>query len=197
MKLLAVLPLIDGEVFESGVILDRMNLTIQCCWTEGITVMKPSMARKPSARQPDGSILISEIATVAIMIRRSQAKFESWCANRSGSSKGRWLLGFTPAGIFSRAGLWPRPRPHLSNNHLRVLNESDTMSAARAAWAPVLPSSHMTTRGRGSRKAPKRLQHGQICGSRVGKSSWSSHGSGSLGGTHGGRCSRGGCSQGL
>ena len=60
--------------------------------------MKPSMARKHSARQPDGSILISEIATVAIMIRRSRAKFKSWCANGSGSSKGRGLLGIHSSG---------------------------------------------------------------------------------------------------
>lgn len=48
---MAMLPIKDGEVFEteSSVMLDRMNVTIQCCWTAGIIVMKPNTARKTSA----------------------------------------------------------------------------------------------------------------------------------------------------
>ena len=40
------------------------------------------------------------------------------------------------------------------NDHFQVLKESDTMSAAKAAWAPVLPSSRTLARGRGPRKDP-------------------------------------------
>ena len=79
LKALAVLPLIDREVLESSILLDRMNLTIQCCWTAGITVMKPSVISNHSARHLDGSILNSEITSVATMIKRAQIKYENWC----------------------------------------------------------------------------------------------------------------------
>ena len=43
LRTLAIIPLIDKEVLQSSILLDRINLAIQCCWTAGISVMQPSV----------------------------------------------------------------------------------------------------------------------------------------------------------
>ena len=78
LKTLAVLSLIDMEVIESSMLLDRINLMIQCCWTAGITVMKPSVINNYLTRQLDGSILTSGITSMAATIRKTHIKFKNW-----------------------------------------------------------------------------------------------------------------------
>ena len=88
LKTLAVLPLIDKEVLKSRMLLDRINLTIQYCWTAGITVMQPSLINNYSTRQIDGSILTSEITSVAATIKTAYIKFKNWCLPNSRLNKG-------------------------------------------------------------------------------------------------------------
>ena len=61
--------------------------------------MKPNPARKASPRQPDSSVLVNEIAAVAVTIRQAQAKYDNRAgSNGSASSKGQRLLVIHPCG---------------------------------------------------------------------------------------------------
>ena len=155
--------------------LDRMNLTIQSCWTAGLTIMKPNMARKASLWQPGSSVLVSEIAVVCATIRQVQAKYDHW----AGTTKGQRVLAIHPSGDIGGGGpmalakATPKQMGSVAKcDYLSAAMESVTAAAARAAWAPLLLS-----RGRGPQKSLKRLQ------TRGGKNLWSSRGSGSHGRT--------------
>ena len=88
-----MLLLIDKEVLESSMLLDRINLTMQFCCPAEITVMQPRVINNYSTRQLDGSILTSEITSMAVTIKTAYIKFKNWCLPNSGLNKGRRLIG--------------------------------------------------------------------------------------------------------
>ena len=164
---MAVLPLVDIEDFASQVMLDRMNLTIQCCWMAGLRVMKPRVMKPFTDRKSivGQSVPVSaptdKISVLSRMIIQAQTNFGEFIS--SGSDKGLRLIGIHSSGKVVTGGPVAPVEATLEQvgspdfcDHLRVLKESPTWLVAKEAWAPT-----KAWRDQGNRKDLKRLQQGQ------------------------------------
>jgi len=145
---MAVLPLVDIEDFASQVMLDRMNLTIQCCWMAGLRVMKPRVMKPFTDRKSivGQSVPVSaptdKISVLSRMIIQAQTNFGEFIS--SGSDKGLRLIGIHSSGKVVTGGPVAPVEATLEQvgspdfcDHLRVLKESPTWLVAKEAWAPT------------------------------------------------------------